>query len=650
MFPRRAIILFIAAALFCISISMVLYASDEEAIASFNKSYKRTRSRVMMRVIPKPTLASLDFAAYDRNPLFHSPKAPEDELLKPTDLTFSNSLSNLADRVADTPLDAKDKSSPMAWSPMLDFLADWDYDESMELMIIGSDVSSEKWGNKSVTRPIQQITTAYIHNDQLWVKVEFGPYFKSLEGVDDEDKDGYPEIYGLIDKSKYSPMLLDYLKSEYLKKILTPEEAEDYFFDLSSDWYEAHRTETLDMEANRPWPNKETEPEIVKELGKISIASATAIIRGEPFGSPIYNVFLVRMNRGKGGPVSDVSDISLKNIAANMERLQGELQRWGKGSWEKWVGSISDFRSDIERQLKERPAEIKGFIGKDGFLFYRGSLEYLTSGELRQQKDGRDPYPAIVDYRDQLAAKGIDFLFVIIPTKAEIFPEKISDSAPDGAKPYVTPYTRKLMLDLAEAGVEVIDLLPDFIEARYDNDAPIYMKQDTHWTDRGLRLAAQIISDRIKQYPWFNDIRGEGIQYEIKAVDVTRGGDIRDMMLPDKEKIKYRPMKLIAKQVLNPDGSFYEDDKASPIVILGDSFCGEFQVKEPKHAGVSSHIAQEIGMPVDLIVAYGSGPDIRGRLTRRGSEAVSKKKLVVWTTAARDLYNYRSPWKIIRVP
>ncbi len=109
-------------------------------------------------------------------------------------------------------------------------------------------------------------------------------------------------------------------------------------------------------------------------------------------------------------------------------------------------------------------------------------------------------------------------------------------------------------------------------------------------------------------------------------------------------------MKLIGQQVLNSDGSFYEDDKTSPIVVLGDSFCGEFQVKEPKHAGLSSHIARDIGMPIDLIVAYGSGPKIRGRLTRRGSKAVSTKKLVIWTTAARDLYNYRSPWKIIRVP
>jgi hypothetical protein len=622
--------------------------SDEAAIAEFNASYKRTESKIMMRVIAKPTRARLDFAAYDRNPLFHSPHSseltPPGVKTKLHDLDFGGSLvsSSLSDRIEGTPLSAQDRLSPMAWRPMLDFLADWDYDKSVELMIIGSNVSKEKWGNTKVSLPLQQITTAYIHAEkgEVWVKVEFEPYIRSLEGVDDEDGDGYAEIYGRIDKAKYSPELLEHLRSGYLTAVLTPDEVEDYFYDLSSDWYGALRTETLDIEANRPWPNKETEPEIVRQLGGLVIEKATAIIRGKPFGSPIYNVFLVKGDE-HGNP------------SANINRWQSELQRWGDGSWDKWAERVADFRRDVERQLKERPADIKGLIGRDGFLFFRGSLNYLTSGDLRQQKNGRDPYPAIVDYNNQLKAKGIDLLFVIIPTKAEIFPEKISDFAPGVGGPYVTLYTRKLMLELAEAGVEVVDLLPAFIEAR-DGDIEqagslLYMKQDTHWTDRGLRLAARIVGDRIKQYPWFSQVCDQPIPYTIREVNFTRGGDIRGM-LPDDEKIAYRPMELSGQQVLNPDGSLYEDDKSSPIVILGDSFCGVYQLEDPKHAGISAHIAKEIGMPVDLIMAYGSGPGIRKRLARRGASAIGKKKLVIWTTAARDLYDYWAPWGLIKVP
>jgi hypothetical protein len=84
--------------------------------------------------------------------------------------------------------------------------------------------------------------------------------------------------------------------------------------------------------------------------------------------------------------------------------------------------------------------------------------------------------------------------------------------------------------------------------------------------------------------------------------------------------------------------------------MLGDSFTGVFHLEDCKHAGLSAHVARELGMPVDLIMAQGSGPRIRGQLARRGHDAVSAKKLVIWTVAARDLYNYWAPWDLIKVP
>jgi len=616
--------------------SSIIFADDEEIITKFNSSFNRTQSKIMMRVISNPTLARLDFATYDKNPLFHHPNPPEIKSphLQPEikDLHFDQTLvpSSICDRMEKTPLTPQDKSSSMAWIPMLDFLSEWDYDKTIELMIVGLNISKEKWGN-SVTQSLQKISAAYIDSQkgEIWVKIEFEPYVKFLKGVDDEDKDGYLEIYGLIDKSKYSNELLDHLKSKYLKYELTDDEIKDYFYKLSANWYEAVKTETLDMETQKQLPNKDTEPEIVNELNGMKIDNATAIIRGKPFGFPIYNVFLVK---------------KLKNP----EYIKNELQQWGEGSWEKWYDSLTGFRQDIEQKLKERPADVKGFVGKDGFLFFRGSMEYLTSGDLRKQENERDPYPAIVDYKNQLEAKGIDFLFVIIPAKTEIFPDKISDKAPGPDGLFVTPYTRKLMLELDEAGVKIVDLLPAFIKAK-EQDGLIYMKQDTHWTDKGVQLAAKIIGDRIKQYDWYKEVCPKPISYSVKEVNFTRAGDIRGMLQED-EKIAYRPMQLTGHQVLNPDGSFYEDDESSPIVILGDSFCGVFQVEDPKHAGLSAHIAKEIGMPVDLMVAYGSGPGIRKRLARRGASVIQQKKLVIWTTAARDLYNYWSPWDMVKVP
>jgi len=306
---------------------------------------------------------------------------------------------------------------------------------------------------------------------------------------------------------------------------------------------------------------------------------------------------------------------------------------------------LTAFQADVRRQLDARPEQLKGLIGSDGFLFFRGDLEYLLSGNLRDQPDERDPYPAIVDFKDQLAARGIDFLLVVIPTKAEIYPEKLSTDAP--AMPAViAPWCAKLMSDLQAAGVQTVDLLPTFMAQR---DASVYMPQDTHWTPRGAELAAALIAERARQFPWYEATRGAGVAYSTRETSFTRMGDICGM-LTDAERLPFRPLQLTARQVVAPDGALYLDDPASPIVMLGDSFTGVFHFEDCKHAGVSAHLARELSMPVDLIMAQGSGPRIRGQLARRGHDAIASKKLVIWTVVARDLYNYWAPWKIIPLP
>jgi len=272
-----------------------------------------------------------------------------------------------------------------------------------------------------------------------------------------------------------------------------------------------------------------------------------------------------------------------------------------------------------------------------------------VSGDLRDQPDGRDPYPAIIDFNQQLKARGIDLLLVVIPTKAEVFPEKVSDKAPAGAKPYVAPYCRKLLGELAAAGVEIVDLLPTFIEQRGAGDDLLYMPQDTHWAPRGVELAARLIAERVRQYPWYESLRPQQVQYSVKQVNFTRLGDICEM-LTDQEKLAYRPLRLTAQQVVAPGGTLYVDDPDSPIVMLGDSFTGVFHFEDCQHAGLSAHLAKDLSLPVDLIMAQGSGPRIRGQLARRGHDAIEAKKLVIWTVVARDLYNYWAPWEIIKLP
>ncbi len=97
--------------------------------------------------------------------------------------------------------------------------------------------------------------------------------------------------------------------------------------------------------------------------------------------------------------------------------------------------------------------------------------------------------------------------------------------------------------------------------------------------------------------------------------------------------------------MVNRDGTLYEDDPDSPIIILGDSFTGVYELMDCEHAGVSAHIAKRIGYPVDLVMSYGGGPNVREKLVRRGLDKLASKKLVIWMMTARNLYDHAEGWQ-----
>ena len=84
--------------------------------------------------------------------------------------------------------------------------------------------------------------------------------------------------------------------------------------------------------------------------------------------------------------------------------------------------------------------------------------------------------------------------------------------------------------------------------------------------------------------------------FGMKDTTFTRFGDLHSR-LPEGEKSKYKPETLVAHQVMRPDGKPYDDDPDSPIVVLGDSFTGVYELTDAEHAGVSAHIARGVSLP-----------------------------------------------------
>jgi hypothetical protein len=100
----------------------------------------------------------------------------------------------------------------------------------------------------------------------------------------------------------------------------------------------------------------------------------------------------------------------------------------------------------------------RALVGRGGWLHFREDVEHLTSRRPAPSFAG-DPEATILEFRDQLAARGIALLLVPVPLKPTVHPETL---APGAAPPVRRAGERSLLDRLEAAGVEVVDLADRF--------------------------------------------------------------------------------------------------------------------------------------------------------------------------------------------
>jgi acetyltransferase AlgX (SGNH hydrolase-like protein) len=633
-------------------------------VHTLNEGYARTRSQVLVREVARPTRAALDYAAYHANFMIADPE-PEAPLpaagVPDTSHPFSGQLElgTLTGDLSKTSLSQGEQQHALAFAPLSEFLQARKVAGAEALTEVGSAVRREQWGLKLPPGTSgQQLSELYLHEAQgaveLWAKVEFQPWFTQFKDAPDQDGDGFPELYGRVAQSVVTPGLVSAIQKDYAEPVLSPAEVKGWANQLSSYWYPSFNTDLIPP--GPTWPDEQTEADIKHELGARSFASPTFVLRGKPQGKATYNVFLVSAAGAEPQAASAPSKPALRLAKTRptpapkvvAERVQSELSAQG-GSWPKWMEKVAPVQEALKKRLKAMPPKVKALAGRDGFLFYRNDLEYVTGGDLEKQRKGKNPLPVIVEFKKLLDAQGVDFLFVPVPTKLEIYPEQLDPKLKSVSGEVINPAFRKLLASLASEGVEVLDLLPALLQAKSGGGPdPLFQHQDTHWTDRGLRLTADLLTARVKKYPWYQELAKQKRSYDLRETSFTRFGDLQSR-LPEAEQKKYKPETLVAHQVLAA-GKPYDDDPDSPVVLLGDSFTGVYELTDAEHAGVSAHIARGIGYPLDLVMSYGGGPNVRQKLMRRGVEALTTKKLVIWMMTARDLFNYWEDWESLNKP
>jgi alginate O-acetyltransferase complex protein AlgJ len=638
--------------------------AEHPAVRTLNTPYERLRSHVLVREVDRPTRALLDYAAYHQNFMIAQAE-PEGEVGPGGRADASNPFGGLVDRgslteaVEKLGLGEAERAAPLAFTPLLQFLSARKVSGFERFQELDAKVRDESWGLPRRPGVItQSISELFLHRPtggavELIVKIEFEPWFRGLGPLPDQDGDGYPEIYGRVKPRPTDVAAIEAIEGEYRTRELTPAELKVWANELVSYWYPSFNTDLV--EPGAVFPDEHTEEAIRKELSGRTFERPTVIVRGKPQGEPTYAVLMLK--QGAAAPAAKAAEsrpkLKLAKTAPSPstrklgQEIAAELAAEGGGSWEAWADKVRPVREAAKARLRRVKGEAQAVAGAHGFLFFKRSLEYVQAGDLQKQRKGKNPFPVIVEFKNALAAQGVDFLFVPVPTKLEILPDELDPALKPFAGKVLQPFARKLHGELAAAGVEVLDLTRPLLSARAtekSGEEPLYQRQDTHWSSRGLELAARLLSERVKQYPWYAELLRHGRRYTSRKAPFQRFGDLHSR-LPESEQAAFKPESLVGWQVLDESGAPYEDDADSPVVVLGDSYTGVYELTDVEHAGVSAHVAKGISYPVDLVMSYGGGPNVRNKLMRRGTAALKSKKLVIWIMTARDLHDYWEDWE-----
>ena len=618
------------------------------AVRTLNPGYKRVSSRVLVREVSVPTRANLDYAAWCGNMILLDTAKVEvhPAAVVPESLLAGGLLSDVKTSIEATPLGDSERAAPMAWKPVEDMWLAWSFDSAGPLATRVQEFSQKRWGDTSGTWiPFQQIVALYLHatpsGDEIWVRIEFPVWMaKHLEGIKDRDGDGFPEAWARLAAPELKPSMVALLRGDYTRRVLSRGEAVQWANELAALWYPVYNTDMIDLSTENVFPQSSTESEVVKELGDLRVGEPLAVMRGRPFGAPLYLVLTVpgpsKAKDSVGQAAVDEARAVDTTLHARLDsirsRMGSEVASHG-GNWAAWAASTAGLRKKAASLEVSTPASTQALALANGTLLFKRELSYLQADDLAALPGDANPVMRIKALRDSLAGLGVDFLFVPVPTKLDVEPALVGGRKNEA----VQPWARKLLADLAEAGVETVDLLPTL------RGKGLWRRQDTHWKPAGAEAAAAVVAARIRAYGWFAKASRDSLILARKDTVWTDFGDLRDRLEPS-AKAKIAQEKVSGARFFGPDGKPWDDSPAGPILLLGDSYLGVYQKITPRAAGFSAHLASELKIPVSLAMGWGGGPEAPKKLAALGPGGLKGKRLVVWVMSQRDLFRYPGGW------
>ena len=139
--------------------------------------------------------------------------------------------------------------------------------------------------------------------------------------------------------------------------------------------------------------------------------------------------------------------------------------------------------------LATSPAE-EVIYGRDGWLYYAETLDDYQNRATLTDEEVQQIAQTIADMQAHCEARGAQFVFTIAPNKNSLYPEHMPARYLQSDSP---GNYEKLKPLLEEYGVHYADLFTFLSE----QDEILYLKTDSHWTNRGAALAHDFLMETL---------------------------------------------------------------------------------------------------------------------------------------------------------
>ena len=238
-------------------------------------------------------------------------------------------------------------------------------------------------------------------------------------------------------------------------------------------------------------------------------------------------------------------------------------------------------------------------LGKNGWLFYKSTLEDYTGAKLFTARQSYAAARALGLMQEYCKQNGVDFYFTIAPNKNSIYGSQMPARYAAASKRNV----QLLEQQMQQQNVRYIDLF----EVLSDSQEQLYYHLDSHWNMRGAQKAAQVL---------LKEMKGSESEFDsfITGEKIPHTGDLYKMVYPAGNETEQDTAYDFTYQY---DEKFHSADDITIHTVNPETDGSIFVYRDSFGINLHPFLAQSYGsacfsrnMPYSLTAAMEEQPDV----------------------------------------